>query len=44
MKKVVLMYHDLYLHSSSESGFQNDSAFQYKIQVNEFEKQVEVRC
>lgn len=41
MKKVVLMYHDLYFHSPSESGFQNGSAFQYKIQVNEFEKQVE---
>lgn len=39
-KRVVLMYHDLYLHSPSESGFQNRSAFQYKIQVDEFENQV----
>lgn len=41
-ERIALMYHDLYLHSPSESGFQNDSAFQYKIQVNEFEKQVKV--
>ena len=34
------MYHDLYIQSGAESGFQNESAFQYKIQVDEFEKQV----
>ena len=39
-QSVVLMYHDLYLHSPVESGFQNESAFQYKIQVDEFERQV----
>lgn len=39
-ERIVLMYHDLYLHSPAESGFQNESAFQYKIQVDEFEKQV----
>lgn len=40
MAKIVLMYHDLYIQSGAESGFQNESAFQYKIQVDEFEKQV----
>lgn len=34
------MYHDLYRISGTESGFQNQSAFQYKIQVDEFEQQV----
>lgn len=38
--KIVLMYHDLYIQSGTESGFQNESAFQYKIQADEFEKQV----
>lgn len=40
MIKITLMYHDLYIQSGAESGFQNESAFQYKIQVDEFEKQV----
>lgn len=39
-EKIVLMYHDLYCISGTESGFQNENAFQYKIQVDEFEQQV----
>ena len=38
--KIVLMYHDIYCESVSESGFQNASAFQYKVQVDEFEAHV----
>lgn len=38
--KIVLMYHDIYCESVSESGFQNASAFQYKVQVEEFEAHV----
>ena len=40
MSKIVLMYHDIYRDSVKESGFQNASAFQYKIQLDEFEKHV----
>ena len=40
VKKVVLMYHDIYRHSPTESGFQDEAAFQYKIQVDDFESQV----
>lgn len=39
-ERIVLMYHDLYRISGIESGFQNQSAFQYKIQVDDFEQQV----
>ena len=38
--KIVLMYHDLYIQSGTESGFQNESAFQYKIRADEFERHV----
>ena len=34
------MYHDVYLHSSTESGFLKESAFQYKIQADIFEEHV----
>lgn len=34
------MYHDIVLESDKSSGFQNDSAFQYKVQKGDFEKQV----
>lgn len=34
------MYHDIYRDSVKESGFQNSSAFQYKVQLDEFEKHV----
>lgn len=38
---ISLMYHDVYKGDPSESGFQNESAFQYKIAVSQFEKQIE---
>lgn len=38
--KIVLMYHDVYDVSATESGFQNPSAFQYKISAKEFESHV----
>lgn len=38
--KIALMYHDVYTETPHESGFQNASAFQYKISVSEFEAQV----
>lgn len=34
------MYHDIYRDSVKESGFQNNSAFQYKVQLEEFERHV----
>ncbi|MBD5390261.1 polysaccharide deacetylase family protein [bacterium] len=37
---VSLMYHDVYRDTPYESGFQNESAFQYKIAVTQFEKQI----
>lgn len=40
MNKIILMYHDIYRDSVKESGFQNSSAFQYKVQLDEFEKHV----
>lgn len=40
VKRIILMYHDIYRHSPTESGFQDGAAFQYKIQVDEFESQV----
>ena len=39
-KKIILMYHDVYLHSPTESGFLKESAFQYKIQADIFEEHV----
>lgn len=38
--KIVLMYHDIYRESVSESGFQNTTSFQYKVQADEFEAHV----
>ena len=38
--KVVLMYHDIVNRDDTSSGFQNDSAFQYKVEVRKFEEQV----
>lgn len=40
MSKVVLMYHDIYIHDTSESGFQNSTALKYKVARDKFEKQV----
>ena len=40
MNKIALMYHDVYKQSGTESGFQNESAFQYKISEEEFESHV----
>lgn len=40
MNRIVLMYHDIYCDSIKESGFQNISALQYKVQLVEFEKHV----
>lgn len=39
-RKVVLMYHDIVTADDKTSGFQNDSAFQYKINETDFEEQV----
>lgn len=40
MKTISLMYHDIVLENDKSSGFQNDSAFQYKVLKGNFEKQV----
>ena len=40
MNKIVLMYHCIYQYSLKESGFQNESAFMYKVQLETFEKEV----
>ena len=37
---VVLMYHDLISRTDKTSGFQNESAFQYKVEEAAFEEQV----
>ncbi len=37
---VVLMYHDIVTANDKSSGFQNESAFQYKVEVSAFEEQV----
>lgn len=34
------MYHDVYRGSTSESGFQNDTAIKYKVRASDFENQV----
>lgn len=34
------MYHDIYRDTVKESGFQNNSSFQYKIQLNQFEEHI----
>lgn len=40
MKQIVLMYHDIYRGSASESGFQNPTAIKYKVRADRFEAQV----
>ena len=37
---VYLMYHDIVTNDDMSSGFQNDSAFQYKVEAKRFEEQV----
>ena len=37
---IVLMYHDIVTKDDKSSGFQNDSAFQYKVEESVFEEQV----
>lgn len=37
---VVLMYHDIVTKDDKTSGFQNNSAFQYKVEETAFEEQV----
>lgn len=37
---VTLMYHDIVTASDKTSGFQNESAFMYKVDVTKFEEQV----
>ena len=37
---VVLMYHDIVTDDDKSSGFQNESAFQYKVEKAAFEEQV----
>ena len=39
-RKVVLMYHDIVTVDDKTSGFQNESAFQYKVDETAFEEQV----
>lgn len=41
MKEIVLMYHDVYNSSESESGFQFPTSFPYKVNAREFEKHVQ---
>lgn len=38
--KVILMYHDVVKDDDLSSGFQNESAFQYKVGEKDFEEQV----
>lgn len=38
--EVVLMYHDIVTANDKSSGFQNDSAFPYKVEESVFEEQV----
>jgi len=40
MKKIVLMYHDVYRQTDTESGFNQPSASFYKISAEKFEEQV----
>lgn len=41
MKRIVLMYHDVYEKNPNESGFNRASMLQYKISKDDFIKQVE---
>lgn len=40
-EQVVLMYHDVYVNDTSESGFQNGTALKYKVSASAFEQQVQ---
>lgn len=40
MQQIVLMYHDVYRDSPSESGFQNNTAIKYKVNTKRFEEHV----
>lgn len=40
MSNVLLMYHCVYLNNGTESGFQNELAYDYKISKKNFETQV----
>lgn len=40
MNQIVLMYHDIYRDSPTESGFQNPTAIKYKVSAHKFEQQV----
>lgn len=40
MEKIVLMYHDIVTSKDKSSGFQNDSAFQYKVDEQRFTETV----
>lgn len=41
MRHISLMYHCVYNVKPEESGFQNSTAFTYKLSVNQFERQIE---
>lgn len=41
-KKIVLMYHDVYIDSPNESGFQSNGANHYKITKIAFEEQLQI--
>lgn len=40
MSKIVLMYHCVYCNDYGESGFQSGNAWQYKVNLTDFESQV----
>lgn len=40
MSKIYLMYHDVVSETDKSSGFQNESAFMYKVDATKFEEQV----
>ena len=40
MKKIVLMYHDVYCIAETESGFQYPTSFLYKVGADQFESHV----
>lgn len=40
MKRIILMYHDVYQKDISESGFQNSTALKYKVSSKAFEAHV----
>ena len=42
MRKIVLMYHDVYSDSETESGFQFPTSFPYKISAEKFESHVKL--